>query len=58
MRERAQKIAAKVDIWSHAGAGTEIELTIPSKVAYPQKMERSRWQRIKAALTRNQEGRA
>jgi signal transduction histidine kinase len=53
MRERAQKIAAKVDIWSQAGAGTEIELTIPSDVAYPQKMERSLWHRIKAALARN-----
>jgi signal transduction histidine kinase/ligand-binding sensor domain-containing protein len=58
MRERAQKIAAKVDIWSQVGAGTEIELTIKSKVAYPQKMERSRWQRIKAALTRNQDDQA
>jgi hypothetical protein len=57
MRERAQKIAAKVDIWSHLGVGTEIELSIPSRVAYPPKIERSRWQRIKAALTRNQEDR-
>jgi signal transduction histidine kinase len=58
MRERAQKIAAQVDIWSQAGAGTEIELTIPSGIAYPRNKEQSLWRRIKAALTRDQEDRA
>jgi len=55
MRERAQKIAAQVDIWSQVGAGTEIELTIPSGIAYPRNKEQSLWRRIKAALTRDQE---
>ncbi len=33
MRERARNIGAKLDIWSHIGAGTEIELEIPAKIA-------------------------
>jgi signal transduction histidine kinase len=35
MRERAEKIGAKLDIWSRAGAGTEMELTIPGLAVYP-----------------------
>jgi signal transduction histidine kinase len=34
MRERAQQIGARLDIWSEVGAGTEIELCIPASVAY------------------------
>jgi signal transduction histidine kinase len=34
MRERAQQIGAQLDIWSEAGAGTEIELRIPGAIAY------------------------
>jgi signal transduction histidine kinase len=34
MRERAQEIGAQLDIWSQAGAGTEVELSIPGSVAY------------------------
>jgi signal transduction histidine kinase/streptogramin lyase len=41
MRERADKIGAKLNIWSRPGAGTEIELTIPAKVAYPQEQKKS-----------------
>jgi len=29
VRERAQRIGAQLDFWSEAGAGTEVELTIP-----------------------------
>jgi signal transduction histidine kinase/ligand-binding sensor domain-containing protein len=35
MRERAQKIGAKLDIWSQGRAGTEIELHIPSALTTP-----------------------
>lgn len=35
MRERAQQIGAQLEIWSQAGAGTEVELCIPGSVAYP-----------------------
>jgi signal transduction histidine kinase/ligand-binding sensor domain-containing protein len=34
MRERAEKIGAKLAVLSRAGAGTEVELSIPGKVAY------------------------
>jgi signal transduction histidine kinase len=34
MRERAQQIGAQLDMWSEAGAGTEVELRIPGAIAY------------------------
>jgi signal transduction histidine kinase/ligand-binding sensor domain-containing protein len=34
MRERADIIGGKLEIWSDVGAGTEIELTLPASVAY------------------------
>lgn len=50
MRERAQKVGAKLNIWSNPGAGTEIELVIPAAVAYPspgaEAGKNSLWRRI------------
>jgi signal transduction histidine kinase/ligand-binding sensor domain-containing protein len=43
MRERARQIGAKLSIWSGAGAGTEIELSIPAPNAYVKSPKRSRW---------------
>lgn len=34
IRDRAERIGAKVTIWSRKGAGTEIELTVPGTIAY------------------------
>jgi signal transduction histidine kinase len=34
MRERAEQIGAQLEIWSQAGAGTEIDLRIPGPIAY------------------------
>jgi signal transduction histidine kinase len=34
IRERAERIGAKVDFWSEAGAGTEIQLMVPASAAY------------------------
>jgi signal transduction histidine kinase len=34
MRERAQEISARLDIWSEIGAGTEVELSVPGSIAY------------------------
>jgi ligand-binding sensor domain-containing protein/signal transduction histidine kinase len=34
IRERAKRIGARLDLWSDAGAGTEIELTVPASIAY------------------------
>ena len=34
VRERAQRIGSQLSFWSQAGAGTEVELTIPAAIAY------------------------
>jgi ligand-binding sensor domain-containing protein/signal transduction histidine kinase len=34
IRERAKQIGARLDFWTEAGAGTEVELTVPSSIAY------------------------
>jgi signal transduction histidine kinase len=34
MRERARQIGAKLDVWSRAKAGTEVELSLEGSVAY------------------------
>jgi signal transduction histidine kinase len=34
MRERAARLGAQLNFWSRPGAGTEIELTVPGKIAY------------------------
>ena len=34
MRERAEKIGARLKVRNYAAAGTEVELSVPSKVAY------------------------
>jgi signal transduction histidine kinase/ligand-binding sensor domain-containing protein len=34
MRERAKKLGGQLDVWTKTGAGTEIDLRVPAKVAY------------------------
>jgi ligand-binding sensor domain-containing protein/signal transduction histidine kinase len=34
MRERAELVGGRLDVWSEVGAGTEIDLTIPASMAY------------------------
>jgi signal transduction histidine kinase len=34
MRERATHIGAQLEVWSEGGAGTEIELRVPDRIAY------------------------
>ena len=34
VRERAERLGAKLDFWSEAGAGTEVQLTVPAAVVY------------------------
>jgi len=36
IHERAQQIGAQLGFWSEAGAGTEVQLTVPAAVAYEQ----------------------
>jgi signal transduction histidine kinase/streptogramin lyase len=42
-RERANRIGARFDIWSEAGAGTEIELTVPASRAYAKPQAKRRF---------------
>ena len=39
MRERADRIGAQFRVWSSAGAGTEIELIVPGRIAFAQEKE-------------------
>jgi len=34
IRERARRIGAQLDFWSEAGAGTEVQINVPSATAY------------------------
>jgi signal transduction histidine kinase len=36
IRERAQRIGSRLEFWSEAGAGTEVELAVPAAIAYQQ----------------------
>ena len=42
VRERALQIGAKLDVWSEAGAGTEVQLSVTASVAYGKTSSRSR----------------
>ena len=39
-RERAQQMGAKLDLWSEAGAGTEVQLTVAAAIAYEKTPDR------------------
>ena len=41
VRERAQQMEAKLDFWSEAGAGTEVQLAVVASVAYEKRRDRS-----------------
>jgi signal transduction histidine kinase/ligand-binding sensor domain-containing protein len=41
LRERAQKLGVRLDFWSEAGAGTEVQLTVPAAVAYEKSHDRA-----------------
>jgi ligand-binding sensor domain-containing protein/signal transduction histidine kinase len=43
MRERAERIGAKLQVWSSSAAGTEIELSVPSHVAFQSAGHAPRW---------------
>src|SRR5689334_22828876 len=44
MRERADKIGAKLRVWSRPARGTEVELTVPGNIAFESKSSnRPRW---------------
>jgi len=50
MRERAERIGGQLSIWSTPGAGAEIDLTVPAKVAYSRENTERPWQRLLRAI--------
>jgi signal transduction histidine kinase len=42
VRERAKRIGARLDFWSEAGSGTEVQLTVPASIAYQTNHKESR----------------
>jgi signal transduction histidine kinase len=55
MRERAQKLGGQLGFWSRPGAGTEVDLTIPARLAYTRRLlpSRSYWLKRMVARRRN-----
>ena len=47
IQERAQRIGAKLEVWSEAGAGTEVQLTVPAALAYKTSGGQSRFRVIR-----------
>jgi signal transduction histidine kinase len=43
MRERAKRIGARLIFWSEVGAGTEVELAVPARIAYANSRFRRRF---------------
>ena len=48
MRERAELVGGRLQVWSKTGSGTQIELTIPATAAYVHSLpqQRSFWSRL------------
>jgi signal transduction histidine kinase len=49
MRERAELVGGRLDVWSEVGAGTEIDLTIPAGKAFAAARPRAWWFAKKAS---------
>ena len=47
IRERARQLGAELNIWSRAGMGTEIELSLAGSIAYAQSPRRSHFLRFR-----------
>ena len=46
MRERAEIVGGRLEVWSRPDSGTQIELTIPGATAYGLSARRSWWSRV------------
>ena len=47
MRERAELVGGRLDVWSKTGSGTQIQLTIPAAAAYAESPpQRAFWHRL------------
>ena len=52
MRERSEKIGATFHLWSRPGSGTEVDLKIPARFAYPRTQRKTLWERMVQFLSR------
>jgi signal transduction histidine kinase len=48
IRERAQRIESRLEFWSEAGAGTEVELRVPAATAYEKPRDGHRFRLFQA----------
>jgi len=46
MRERAEIVGGRLEVWSRPDSGTQIELKIPGAIAYGVSARRSWWSRV------------
>jgi ligand-binding sensor domain-containing protein len=58
MRERAERIGARFDVWSSATAGTEVELSVPGHIAFQLQPESGRWRWLGRLYARRDRTRA
>jgi signal transduction histidine kinase len=56
MRERAERIGARLKVWSHPVGGTEVELTVPGQVAFESNPEGAASNWLKRMRARKTEG--
>lgn len=54
VRERAERIGAQLEFWSDAGAGTEVQLSVPAAVAYEASRENVRSKLFRKVTNRGQ----
>jgi signal transduction histidine kinase/ligand-binding sensor domain-containing protein len=55
MRERAEIVSGHLEVWSKRDMGTEVELTIPSAIAYSTSIERLRFSKVLSRKKKNNE---
>jgi hypothetical protein len=55
MRERAEIVGGRLEVWSKRDTGTEVELSIPGAVAYGAPIERSWFSKVFAGKSRKDE---
>jgi len=50
MRERAEKIGGSLHLWSRPSSGTEVDLTIPARFAYPRGDRKTWWEHLRRVI--------
>jgi hypothetical protein len=49
MRERAEVVGGKLEVWSKLNSGTQVELSVPGKIAYGMLSRPAWWSRMFSA---------